>query len=97
MTTLYHQGHIDDLLAVNMSNKLLLTGLYCHSQLRISRVLAPTLPEIFQQGLHLGQRSKVKNLNKEAKGTTFTQSLGRRKAGSKLLIKGIFMEKRGKN
>ena len=67
MTTLYHQDHIDDLLAVNMPNKLLLTGLYCHSQLRISRVLAPTLPEIFQQDLHLGQGAKSK---------TFGQSLG---------------------
>ena len=91
MTTLYHQDHIDDLLAVNMPNKLLLTGLYCHSQLRISRVLASTLPEIFQQGLHLGQREQSqklldKALDKEAKLKTFEQS----KAKSKLLIKATF-------
>ena len=61
MTKIYNQYPINDLLAVHMPNKLLLTSLYCHSQLRISCVLAPTLPEIFQQGLHLGQGSRVKN------------------------------------
>ena len=37
-----------DLLAVHVTNKFLLAGLNCHSQLWIHCVLAPPLTEVFQ-------------------------------------------------